>query len=207
MSLKAVSEQANVSTSTVGRILDSITYRRAKLGETISIDEFKGNAGGEKYQCIVTDVSERKIIDILPNRFESTLIEYFKKFSDREHVKFFVTDMNPHFRTVAKTCFPSAVIVADRYHVIRQVIWAMENVRKTEQKKLSKKFRKYFKKSRYLLNKPIAFWNEPDNSAHLKYIPHEQWWDIMKVLNKEENTRIPYRSSVVLFWNREICYN
>ncbi len=39
----------------------------------------------------------------------------------------------------------------------------------------------------YLLNKPIAFWNEPDNSAHLKYIPHEQWWDIMKVLNKEEN--------------------
>ena len=63
--------------------------------------------------------------------------------------------MNPHFRNVAQTCFPSAAIVADRYHVIRQVIWAMEGVRKTEQKNLSKKFRKYFKRSKWLLNKPI----------------------------------------------------
>ena len=28
--------------------------------------------------------------------------------------------MNPHFRQVAEVCFKNAVIVADRYHVIRQ---------------------------------------------------------------------------------------
>ena len=56
---------------------------------------------------------------------------------------------------VAKTCFPKATVVADRYHVIRQVYWAMERVRKNEQNKLSKRFRKYFKKSRYLLMKPM----------------------------------------------------
>ena len=60
--------------------------------------------------------------------------------------------MNPHFRNVAKTCFPQAKIVADKYHVVRQVYWAMENVRKNEQKKLSARFRKYFKRSRSLLN-------------------------------------------------------
>ena len=58
-SLKTVSEQANISTSTVGRILDSIRYGRAKLGETISIDEFKGNAASEKYQCILVDPVKR----------------------------------------------------------------------------------------------------------------------------------------------------
>ena len=63
--------------------------------------------------------------------------------------------MNPHFRQVGKVCFKSAVIVADRYHVIRQVYWAMERVRKNEQNKLSARFRKYFKKSRCLLMKPI----------------------------------------------------
>ena len=63
--------------------------------------------------------------------------------------------MNPHFRQVAKVCFKNAVIVADRYHVIRQVYWAMERVRKNEQNKLSARFRKYFKKSRYLLMKPM----------------------------------------------------
>ena len=63
--------------------------------------------------------------------------------------------MNPHFRQVAKICFPQAAVVADKYHVIRQVYWAMERVRKNEQRKLSAGFRKYFKKSRYLLMKPM----------------------------------------------------
>ena len=62
---------------------------------------------------------------------------------------------NPHFRQVAEVCFKNAVIVADRYHVIRQVYWAMERVRKNEKNKLSARFRKYFKKSKYLLMKPI----------------------------------------------------
>ena len=61
--------------------------------------------------------------------------------------------MNPHFRRVSQVCFPNAVIVADRYHVVRQVYWAMERVRKNEQNKLSKRFRKYFKKSKHLLSK------------------------------------------------------
>ena len=63
--------------------------------------------------------------------------------------------MNPHFREVAKACFPKAVIVADRFHVIRQVYWAMERVRKNEQNKLSSRFRKYFKRSRRLLMRPM----------------------------------------------------
>ena len=54
--------------------------------------------------------------------------------------------MTPHFREVAKTCFPKAAVVADRYHVIRQAYWAMERIRKNEQNKLSERFRKYFKK-------------------------------------------------------------
>ena len=56
---------------------------------------------------------------------------------------------------VANICFPQATIVADRYHVVRQVFWAVEKVRKNEQSKLSDRHRKYFKKSRFLLMKPM----------------------------------------------------
>ncbi len=153
---KEIASQFNLSSTTALRYFDLVEYRCSKLPEVLSIDEFKGNAGGEKYQCILTDAGQRKVMDILPNRFEEDLIRYFKRFPNRTNVKFFVTDMNPHFKTVAQTCFPKAIIIADRYHVIRQVIWAMENVRKTEQKTLSKKFRRYFKRSKYLLNKPLA---------------------------------------------------
>ena len=62
--------------------------------------------------------------------------------------------MNPHFREVAQICFPNATIVIDRYHVTRQAIWAMERVRKAEQKALSADWRRYCKHSRLLLSKP-----------------------------------------------------
>lgn len=101
-------------------------------------------------------------MDILPNRFEADLIRYFKRFSNRYDVEFFVTDMNQHFKAVSQACFPNATIIADRYHVIRQVIWAMENVRKAEQKHLSDKFRKYFKRSKSLLNKPLKSLTDED---------------------------------------------
>ena len=152
---KAIAAQHNLSSTTALRYFDLVEYRCLELPQVLSIDEFKGNAGGEKYQCILTDASKRKIMDILPNRFENDLICYFSSFSNRSDVQFFVTDMNPHFKAVARACFPNATIVADRYHIVRQVVWAMENVRKNEQKRLPEKFRKYFKRSKSLLNKPI----------------------------------------------------
>ena len=50
------------------------------------------------------------------------------------------------FGSIIGVCFKNVVIVADRYHAIRQVYRAMERVRKNEQNKLSARFRKYFKK-------------------------------------------------------------
>lgn len=57
------------------------------------------------------------------------------------------------YADVASTWFKNATQVVDKYHWIRQVFWAFENVRKAEQKNLDKSMRKYFKKSRYLLLK------------------------------------------------------
>ena len=150
-----IGAQYHVSGATAMRYFKCVSFKPAKLPEVLSIDEFKGNSGGQKYNSIVVDAEKHKVIDILPNRFENDLIRYFSQFQSKTDVKYFVCDMNPHFREVAKTCFPKAAVVADRYHVIRQVYWAMERVRKNEQNKLSEKFRKYFKKSRYLLMKPM----------------------------------------------------
>lgn len=148
-----IAARYNVSSTTATRYFDLLNYGCKSLPTVLSIDEFKGNAGGQRYQTILTDPETGSILDILPNRFESKLVSYFRQFSNKNQVKYFVCDMNPHFRNVAKICFPQAKIVADKYHVIRQAYWAMENVRKKEQAKLSKRFRIYFKRSRYLLCK------------------------------------------------------
>lgn len=153
VSSSEVARNHNVSVTSVLRYFKPIQYSCPELPEVLSIDEFKGDTDGEKYQTILTDAGKKKVLDILPNRMEQDLKTYFLEFKNRENVKYFVCDMNPHFRAVAKACFPNAKIVADRYHVTRQVIWAMEAVRKKEQEKYSKQFRRYFKRSKILLNK------------------------------------------------------
>ena len=154
VSASYIAKKHNISVSTALRYFNLVSYSCKKLPEVLSIDEFKGNADGEKYQTILTDAKNRKIMDILPNRKESDLIRYFRQFENRKEVKYFVMDMNPHFRDVAEACFPKATIVIDRYHVTRQVIWALERVRKEVQKHLSAEWRRFCKHSKTLLNKP-----------------------------------------------------
>ncbi len=155
VSAKEIGCRFNVSGMTAMRYFQYYNHKPTVLPEVISLDEFKGNSGGQKYNSIVADPSGRKVLDILPDRFENNLVKYFSHFESKSNVKYFVCDMNPHFRQVAKICFPQATVVADKYHVIRQAYWAMERVRKNEQNKLPKRHRKYFKKSRHLLMKSM----------------------------------------------------
>jgi len=170
LSATDIAKKHNISTTTALKYFDVIDYHCDSLPEVLSIDEFKGNAGGEKYQCAVADAKNHKLIDILPNRKELDLIHYFSQFKNRDKVKYVVIDMNGHFDRVAHACFPNAVIIADRYHTIRQVFWAMENVRKDVQNNLSKKFRIYFKRSKSLLAKhPSNLTDEQANTLSLMF--------------------------------------
>ena len=155
ISAKEIGCRFNVSGMTAMRYFQYYNHKPTALPEVISLDEFKGNSGGQKYNSIVADPSGKKVLDILPDRFENNLVKYFSQFESKSNVKYFVCDMNPHFLQGAKICFPQATIVADKYHVIRQAYWAMERVRKNEQNKLPKQHRKYFKRSRHLLIKPM----------------------------------------------------
>ena len=154
-SFTSVAREVNLSVSTVIRIFDVINYPIADLPTAISIDEFKGNTWGEKYQCILTDPVNKRVLDILPERYKLYLTRYFKQFSKekRNSVTYFVSDMWRTYADISDVWFKNATQVVDKYHWIRQAIWAFENVRKEEQKKLSPELRKYFKRSKSLLIK------------------------------------------------------
>lgn len=152
-SYTSIAREFGISAPTVLRRADLIGYSRPhELPRVLGIDEFRGNCGGEKFQCILTDIENRKVKDILPTRFQHDLIDYFKKY-DRSKVEYFVSDMNRAYAEIAETFFPKAVYVIDKYHWIRQAIWAFEAVRKEVQRNFSKTHRKYFKHSRNLLLK------------------------------------------------------
>ncbi len=151
--ITSIAQKANVSTATVHRILDTISFGIPSLSQTISIDEFKGNAGGQKYQCILVDPVKHSVLDILPSRSQTTLTSYFREIPKKERykIKFFACDMWQPYTELAKTFFPNATIVIDKYHFIRQTTWAIENVRKRLQKTMPASLRKYYKRSRSLI--------------------------------------------------------
>lgn len=153
VSLKCVAKRTNVSSNTVSRILDTIRYSCPSLKDTIAIDEFKGNADTGKYQCILVNPKQHTIMDILPDRTQSHLSGYFREMnrSQRYRVKFFVCDMWQPYVDLAHAYFPNAKVIIDKYHFIRQVTWAIENVRKHLQKTMPVSLRKYYKRSHKLI--------------------------------------------------------
>ena len=150
-----IASDSNCSVSTAFRLFDHVSYSKPALPEVIAIDEFKGNAGGHKFQCILANPKERKVLDILPTRTSEDLYQYFTSYSmeERLKVKYIVMDLSTLFRSVMTSCFPNAKIVADKFHVCRLANWALENIRKEVQKQFSDYRRKYFKKSRWILLK------------------------------------------------------
>lgn len=155
VSFTCIAKEVNLSVSTVIRVFDFVSYSPKKLPTALSIDEFKGNTGGEKYQCILTDPVNKVVLDILPKRHEWYLSSYFLNFkkSERDQVKLFVSDMWKPYASLASKKFHNATQIVDKYHWIRQVIWAFEGVRKEVQKSLGKEYRLCFKHSRKLLIK------------------------------------------------------
>lgn len=164
----SVSREVNLSITTVMRIFVLVNYSPQTLPEVIGIDEFKGNTGRDKYQCIITDIKNARVLDILPTRYKHELYSYFKGF-ERSNTTHFVSDMWDAYEDIARTFFKKATFIVDKYHYARQVFWAFESVRKEEQKKHCKDNRLLFKRSKRLLTKRYELL-KPDEKKTVDYI-------------------------------------
>ncbi len=181
-STASIAKGNGVSAGTAVRIFDRVSYPMPNLPTVLSIDEFKGNAGGRKFQCILTDPVKHRVLDILPSKNSEDLIAYFLQFplEKRKQVKYLVMDMSLQFRDVMTSCFPNGSVITDKFHVCRYVTWALENVRKSEQKKFSDERRKYFKRSRWLL------------LARHEKLTQEQHQQLENMLSVSEKLRMAY---------------
>ena len=156
-SFKDIADQCGLSSYTVTRTLHLLSFKKPELPEVLSIDEFRGNTDGNKFQVILTNPVTHEVLDILPRRTEYYLAQYFSKYNkeERAKVKYFVCDMYKPYKILCEAYFKNATLITDKYHWIRQATWALDNVRKRIQKKLNKEYRIYFKHSKHLLLTPF----------------------------------------------------
>lgn len=201
-SFSSIANRLGVSVTSVIRWFDNLSCSHPQLPECIAIDEFRGNAGGEKFQCNLADPVKHKIIDILPSRNAEALCKHFLEYpyKERAEVKKITMDLSTLFRSVAKAVFPEAKIVADKFHVIRVVINSLENVRKRVQKEFHATKRKWFKRSRYLLLRPEYKLTDEDkielarmlnSSSELEkaYVLKERFYEVFRKNTRNEAKR------------------
>jgi transposase len=89
--------------------------------QVLGIDEhfFSKKQG---YATTLCDLAKHKVFDVVKGRSALELKDYLHQLKGRERVKVVCMDLSSTYRHLVRQYFPQAKIVADRFHVIRQLL-------------------------------------------------------------------------------------
>ena len=158
---KDIAKRNNVSSSTVNRILHSISEDKliknsGKLPSVFGIDEFKATKDTiSKMAFIIVDQNKHNIFDINNSRLSLDIEKYFKRYSkkERDKVKFITMDLyKPYYKLMSKL-FKNAILISDRFHIVIQVRDALDNTRIKLCNKTNPDYRKLKKYWKLILKK------------------------------------------------------
>lgn len=128
-----IAKENNVSDVEIRNILlDAMSdYPRnvKTLPQVISIDEFAAHTSYGKYALIINDPIKKRTLDILPSRKKNYLMSYFTKVENRGNVKYVIGDMYETYLIVTKAMFKNAKYIVDRFHFIRYIMDALDDIR------------------------------------------------------------------------------
>ena len=172
----SVALRYNVSVTQVTRLFDKhVDINRKALPEVLSIDEhyFPESDYDSLYCCLLMDFDSGILVDILPDRKKDYLKYYFDKIriqtlneqnktSELDNVKYVSMDMYEPYKDIAELYFPTALICADSFHVIKHLTDAFKQIRlrcrrQTQDENLKwliTKFKFVFNHEQHLDNKP-----------------------------------------------------
>ncbi len=164
--LAAVSHQERLGYKTVERLY----YERAQaarctpapLVRQLGIDEFALKKGHDQFALALCDLEAGCIIDVLADRKKETLEAYFATWTQeqREAVQEVAMDLWEPYAHAVQTCLPAARIVADRFHVMKNLTDLVTTARRALQKALPEEAKTTLKGCRWLLVR-----NQADLSA------------------------------------------
>ena len=173
-----VADRCGLDEKTVRLIFKEYTAELAKTYEFVTpavlgIDELHLIG---KPRCVLTNVEYRTIIDLLEKRDQQTVQAYLSKLKDGHKIEVVTMDMWRPYRLAVEATLPNAVVVVDKFHIVRMANVALEQVRKDLRESLSDKKRRTLKKDRQAYELKESFfdiWDAADKqTAWAKY---EDW--------------------------------
>jgi transposase len=135
-------------------------YMRAQLAragtpapQRIGIDELSLRKR-HTYRIVVSDLDRQRAIWFGgQDRSEASMSQFYAWLGEKKsrRIKLAVMDMWKPFRKATRTHAPQAAILFDKFHVMRHLGEALDQVRKTEYRRLSDQDRRFIKGQKYTL--------------------------------------------------------
>lgn len=176
MSLKDVAALAAVGWDTVKRIFQSDMAREAtrmdlKAVEFLAIDElYLGRL--HKFITIVIDWQSGRVLYVAKGRGENALRPFFRRLRRaKADIKAVATDLSAAYAAAVLKNLPNALLVADRFHIIKLMNEKIDTLRRSIQREAGIMGRRAIKGTRYLLlrgRENLAPERVPDLEAALK---------------------------------------
>ncbi len=114
-------------------------HRARRLGRHVAIDECSVKKPFV-YATVFSDPDRGVVIDLAPGRDGAALWAIASRYRRSERARVAVVSMDCHnpYRYMARLVFPHAMIVADAFHLHRNVLFALAEVRKSASARLAR---------------------------------------------------------------------
>ena len=149
----STAERYSLTTRGVMKLFDRYCQmERNRLPIVLCVDEvYFSRVRKKKYVLILLNFFNRAVIDVLKDRDKHTIAAYFSSIprEERNRVQFVSIDMNEYYRDVLSIYLKKATIIADSFHVVKQVNKVLDEQRK----KVMRRFDDQKKSDQYYLLK------------------------------------------------------
>ena len=128
VSRRDLGEQLGCSDNTISRWYQHVYHLEDKkrlsmrCPEILGIDEHRFNKR-IGYMTTFCDLKKHRIFDVTQGKSTQDLASFLESLEGKERVKVVCMDMSDGYRSIIRRYFPNAKIVADRFHVVRLVLY------------------------------------------------------------------------------------
>lgn len=166
----SIAKRFHTSDSYVHEVFDRYVKldRLPPLTYAISIDKVHLDMDDDcKYALVIQDFHSGDPIDLLRSRKTSVTEPYFVSIpaTERNQVKYLISDMYNPYIAYVKKYFPNAVPVVDSFHVIQWITRSIDNHIRQLLKKYRQRDREYQDKLSYEQQRPISL--PPSDEVYL----------------------------------------
>lgn len=147
----------------------AVAKQQRPLVKRLGVDEIALKKGHKQYALVLSDLDRRCVIAVLPERSQEAFKGWLLALGETERsaISVVAMDMWGPYRGVVEAVLPQAEIVADRFHIMKQLNERINQLRRGLQRQADKLTAQALKGSRWLLLKRRSELS-PDEASKLQ---------------------------------------